>query len=180
MAVRVFIACSLDGFIASEGDGLDWLSGHQPAEGFDEDPEALSFEGFMAGVGAILMGRRTYDVIAAFDGWAYGETPVLIPTHRPLEAERSTVRAVSGIVEELVEEAKRVAGDKDVYVDGGQLIRSAWDAGLIDDFVITVVPMVLGAGVPLFAGARQQKVTFHQTLRGPQGMVQLHGRPLRS
>ncbi|MEX1366201.1 MAG: dihydrofolate reductase family protein [Nannocystaceae bacterium] len=150
--VRVFIATSLDGFIAGPDDELDWLSSRSGAEEAQD-----TFTPFFEQVGAMLMGRRTFDVVSGFDGqWPYGRTPVLVATTRPLSedpsAVPSSVRAVSGSIEALVDQAKQAAGDRDVYVDGGALIRSAMDAGLVDEIVVTVVPIVLGAGAPLFAG----------------------------
>ncbi len=77
--VRVFIACSLDGFIAGPGDDLSWL----PAPSADED---YGYGALLAQTGALLLGRTTYDVVAGFEGdWHYGELPVLVATTRPLE-----------------------------------------------------------------------------------------------
>ena len=78
---RVFIASSLDGFIAGPEDDLSWL----PAV-LDPSPDAISFSSFMKEIGAMLMGRRTYDMVAGFDGpWPYGAVPVSVATHRALE-----------------------------------------------------------------------------------------------
>ncbi|MDH5676697.1 MAG: dihydrofolate reductase family protein [Myxococcales bacterium] len=145
--IRVFIAASLDGFIAGPNDELDWLEVGQGAED--------TFSPFMREVGALLMGRRTYDVASSFEGqWPYGETPVLVATHRPLQGAPPSVRAVEASdVDGLLDEARRAAGDKDVYLDGGALIRAALDAGRIDEITVTVIPVILGAGLPLFAGA---------------------------
>jgi len=164
---RVFVGASLDGFIAGPNDELDWLSGGD-AQGQGEAQK--SFASFFAEIGAVLMGRRTYDVVCGFQGpWPYGETPMLIATSRSLEAKRPSVRAVSGSIAELVERAKQAAGDRHVYVDGGKLIRSALDAGLIDEITVTIVPVVLGAGIPLFAGATRRhrlELMGHKTLGG--------------
>jgi dihydrofolate reductase len=106
------------------------------------------------------MGRRTYDVVCGMKGpWPYGDTSMLIATSRELSATRPSVRAVRGEIGQLVEQAKQAAGDRDVYIDGGRLIRSALDAGLVDLITVTIVPIVIGAGIPLFAG-----VTRHHPL----------------
>src|SRR5690349_874542 len=112
--ILVFIATSLDGFIAGPNDELDWLPGH------GEDMED-TFTPFIAQIGAMLMGRRTFDVVMGFGAgsWHYGETPVLVSTNRPIEGAPASVRAVSGSIEELVAMAKAAAGDRDVYIDGG-------------------------------------------------------------
>lgn len=144
---HVFCGVSLDGFIAGPEDELDWLTGDSEADVPD------TFAPFYARIGAVLMGRRTYDIVSGFDKWFYGNTPMLIATSRPLTPARPSVRAVSGSIETMVEQAKHIAAERDVYVDGGALIRSALDAGLIDEITVTVVPIIIGKGIPLFAGA---------------------------
>lgn len=160
---HVFVGASLDGFIAGPNDELDWLGG-----GEGETPD--TFGPFFAQIGAVLMGRRSYDVVSGFKGpWPYGDTPLLVATHRPLAAERASVRAVQGSIGELVAQARQTAGARDVYVDGGALIRSALDAGLVDEITVTVVPVVLGRGIALFAGATQRhplEPISHRTVGG--------------
>jgi dihydrofolate reductase len=178
--VRVYIATSLDGFIAGPGDDLSWLTGPTAANaGGETDPAALTFEGFIADVGALLMGRGTFDVVRGMEWWGYGDRPVLVATHRELGGDvRDTVHAVSGSIEALVAQAKQAAGGKDVYIDGGDLIRQAADADLLDDVTITLAPIALGAGHPLFAGLRNRyplEITGHHTFEG--GMVQIRARP---
>lgn len=152
--VRVFIASSVDGFIAGLDDDLSWLP--QPAS---EPGGDFGFNAFMDEVGALLMGRRTFEVIMGMDSawWPYGDRPILVATHRELPASApATVRAVSGSISEVVAAAREAAGERDVYIDGGALIRQALDAELIDEMVITIIPSILGAGIPLFAGAQQR------------------------
>lgn len=169
--ICVFIAMSLDGFIAGPNDELDWLD--------VSTPEVDTFTPFFEGVGAMLMGRRTYDVVAGMDvDWPYGETPVCVATHRELKTEQPTVRAISGDINSLVEQAREAAGEGDVYLDGGALIRSALDAALVDEMIITVAPIILGAGLPLFAGAERRhtlELVSQRPLGG--GFVELVYRP---
>jgi dihydrofolate reductase len=168
-AIRAYLACSLDGFIAGEDDDLSWLP--QPAEGAED----AGFAEFLSEVGAVLMGRRTYDVVAGFDGpWPYGERPLLVATRRPLEPARPTVKMVSGSIHQLVELARAAAGKRDVYIDGGVLVREALDAGRLDELTLTLVPQVLGRGIPLFAGARQRHALSLLSVRPREaGMVEL-------
>ena len=178
--VRVYIATSLDGFIAGPGDDLTWLTGPDAANsGGTSDPEALTFEGFFSDVGAVLMGRGTFDVVRKMEWWGYADRPVLVATHRELGGDvRDTVQAVSGSVHKIVALAKEAAGGKDVYIDGGDLIRQAAEADLLDDITITIAPIALGAGHPLFAGLRKRyplEVVGHHTFEG--GMVQIRARP---
>ncbi len=169
---RVFIASSLDGFMAGEGDDLSWLP-----EGTEEEPlEDHGYDAFMADVGALLMGRRTYDTVRGFEvDWPYGDRPVLVATRRALDADPpASVRALSGSIEVLVAQALETAAGKDVYVDGGEIIRQALDAGLIDELIVTLVPVVLGRGVPLFAGvAQRHRFDVADSRQFAHGLVQL-------
>lgn len=167
--VRVFVASSLDGFIAGEGDDLSWLP--QPEPGASDS----GFGAFLAQVGSLLMGRRTFDVAAGFEGaWPYGDRPVLVATHRPLESDVPTARVVQGHIEDLVAAARDAAQGRDVYVDGGDLIRQAMDAGLVDEITVTLVPVVLGRGHPFLAGvARRHRLTLVTSSTLDDGLVQL-------
>ena len=147
MKTQYYTASTLDGFIAGPGDDLSWLTGPEgPSAGgppAPSDPGALSYEAFTANVGALLMGRRTYDVVRGFDmPWYYGEMPVLVATTRPLDdGAPPTVRAVSGDIREMVAEAKRSAAPKNVYLDGGLLIRQAAEADLIEGAGLRLPPL---------------------------------------
>ncbi len=163
--IRVFIACSLDGLIAGPDDDLSWLP--PPSE------DDHGFAAFFSEVGALLMGRRTYEVLEGFEGpWPYEERPVLVATHRPLQPSKPTIRPAAGTIERLVAQAREVAKDRDIYVDGGDLIRQALDADLVDEITLTVVPVVLGQGTPLFAGA-QRRAFEVDSVRPSSGLVQI-------
>ena len=166
------MACSLDGFIAGPQDELDWLGA---AEGTED-----TFSPFLATVGSMLMGRRTYDVVSAFEGpWPYGEMPVLVATGKTLNPAQPTVRSVSGPVEAMVAHAKEAAGERNVYIDGGSLIRSALSAGLVDKMTLTLIPIVLGRGLALFAGMdRRHRLELLSERSIGGGLVELCYRPL--
>lgn len=183
--VRVYLGCSFDGFIAGDDDDLSFLMGDEnPLEPAKEesDPGALEFNDFLTDIGAMLMGRRTYDIVTKMDfPWPYGELPVLVATHRPLDAVQPTVRAVSGGIESLIAEAREVAAGKDVYLDGGIMVRQALDAGLVDHMVLTMVPVVIGSGLSLFHGLeKRHKLEFLGTYRYRGRALQVHVRPLKS
>ena len=141
--VHVFMAISLDGFIAGPNDELDWLE----IDGIED-----TYTPFFERVGAMVMGRNTYDVIQGFDTWPYGDKPVLVATSRPLEDPPPHVHPVSGTIEQIVRRAQEAAADKLVYIDGGSLVRTALGHGLIDELTLTVIPVLLGDGVPLLPG----------------------------
>jgi len=139
--VRVYMACSFDGAIAGPDHDLSFLDGHATTPS-----DALGFDDFLGQVGAMLMGRATYDIVTAMGVWPYGDLPVLIATRRPLEPVAPSVRAVQGSIETLIAHARLEAGNRDIYLDGGNLVQQALSAGLVDELCITLVPIVLGKG----------------------------------
>ena len=106
---------------------------------------------------------------------ASGDRPVLVATSRPLDADPpASVTAVAGTIDELIDAAIELAEDQDVYLDGGALIRSALEAGRVDDLVVSVAPVILGKGVSLFSGLRHpvpMKIVSH--VDHPGGMMQM-------
>ncbi len=189
--VLVYCAMSLDGFIAGPRDDIAWLEAPRPAwapmadgRWADASVDGIDYDDFFSGIGAMLMGRRTFDVVHSMGQWFYGDTPVIVATGRPLPTDANmppTVAAGSAPIANLVAEAKEAAGDKDVYLDGGSLIRQALDAELVDEMIVTLHPTILGAGHPLFAGVdRRHMVTVSEVRRFGEGMVQLRMRPARA
>lgn len=139
--VHVFLGISLDGFIAGPNGELDWLEACIPT--------VDNFTPFMERVGAIVMGRKTFDVVAGKcppgTDWPYGDIPMLVPTSRPIGAElfaaRPSVQAATGTILEILALAREQAGPgKLVYVDGGSVVRQSLDAGLVDEITLSVVP----------------------------------------
>ena len=176
--VRVYLGCSLDGCIAGPEHDLSFLMEQTP------DPNAepgggLSFEDFMSQVGALLMGRRTYQVPLDFDAWHYGDRPVLVATHHelPPAPQGGIARAVQGPIEQLVAEAKQAANGKDVYLDGGDVVRQGLEAGLVDELTLTFLPLILGRGIRLWDGLqRRNDLVFDPPTTHGQGMVQITAR----
>lgn len=180
--VRAYLAMSLDGFIAGPHDGLEWLTAQRPlhapmaSEAWDGAPSsAVTFEDFTSTVGCMLMGRRTYDVVSAMDGpWPYGEMPIIVATTRPSLSAHVTVQSASGDIVELLDKARDRADGRDVYVDGGEMVRQAIEAGLLDELIVTIVPIALGAGVSLFAGLPSPHLmTITNVAKYDQGLVQI-------
>ena len=153
-----YAAMSLDGFIADLDETLDWLTKFDgpgyAGEAEDEGPLPASYDAFMEGVGALVMGSKTYEFIVDMD-WMYGDLPVWVLTSRQLPGVDGAtgLRFSSGSVSDLHEEMLEAAGGKDLWVVGGGNVASQYiDAGLLDVLQVTVVPVVLGEGLPLFAG----------------------------
>lgn len=173
--VRVYLAMSLDGYIAGPDDDLSWLDGHSNDPAAASATGGLGFAAFLEQVGAMVMGRRTYDVVAGFPPpWPYGSLPVLVATHRPLPpVAGANARAVSGDIDALLDAARAEAGGKDVYLDGGVVIRQAVERDLVDEYVLTVVPVALGRGIPLFAGLSARRTLRFTGHHDFAGLVQL-------
>lgn len=167
MSASVFIATSLDGFIARQDGSLDWL----PADG----GEPHGYEEFIATVDAIVMGRKTFETVLTFDDWPYGTKPVVVLSSKP-----SALKAPAGAVCEMMtgtppEIVARLSagGMTHLYVDGGATIQGFLEAGLIRRLIITRIPVLLGSGIPLFGPLSRDVRLRHVVTRAfPSGMVQ--------
>lgn len=171
----VFIAASLDGMIARPDGGIDWLDRVALP---DED---YGFAAFFASVDALVMGRGTYDKARSFDSWPYEGKHVVVLTHRPA-APHPGVTFLAGFPQDaLVAVATAVPGARRIYVDGGDVIAQFLAAGLIDDLTISVIPIVLGAGLRLFPGghgAGEHALVLDLARSWASGLVQLRYRTL--
>jgi dihydrofolate reductase len=151
-----FCASSLDGFIAESDDTIDWLTGYEgSSEAAGAVPMKGSYDRFYEGVGALVMGSVTYEwVLEHAERWPYGGKPAWVLTSRrpPLPGgEDVDVRLARGSLAELAPEMLAAAGERDLWVVGGGHVASQFaDAGLLDELMVTVVPVVLGQGKPLF------------------------------
>jgi len=149
--ISVFIATSLDGFIARADGNLDWLD---EANALLPSGEDCGFAKFFASVNAIVMGRKTYEKVLSFGGdWPYGDKPVLVLSSSPITFPTSLPASVTqqqGSPKELCALFSKL-GFKRVYIDGATTIQRFINAGLVDDITLTQIPVLLGQGIPLFA-----------------------------
>lgn len=145
----VYIATSVDGFIAKPDGDIDWL--HQPE--YARAPlKGLSYEDFIATVDALVMGRHTFEKVLSFARWPYEGTPVVVLSSKALdipEHVKGKVSVRSGSPAEVVSDLE-AEGKRHLYIDGGATIQRFLKAGLIHDITITRIPVLLGAGIPLF------------------------------
>jgi dihydrofolate reductase len=171
-SIRVYIATSLDNYITGPNNDLTWIPQSSPAL----QPEDHGYEGFLRESTAILMGRNTYEVIKTFDRWLYGNKPIYVATNRPLiHTGPGRVIPISGNAIELINRIRQDLGDNGkLYIDGGKLIRSFVDAQLVHEITISIIPVVLGQGTPLFSGISQPvKLCLQSTHAFPSGVVQV-------
>ncbi|MEJ5914427.1 dihydrofolate reductase family protein [Pseudokineococcus sp. 1T1Z-3] len=138
----VYIGLSVDGFVARLDGDLDWLTERGEAAG------EAGFRDFVGSVDAVLMGRGTYEVIAPYDSWPYQDKPVHVLSSAMSEREDARV-TVHGDLDDAVA-ALAGAGARRVYVDGPRAVQSCLAAGLVTELVLSRVPVLIGAGAPLF------------------------------
>ncbi|MBC7843756.1 MAG: dihydrofolate reductase [Gemmatimonadaceae bacterium] len=166
--VSVYIAVSLDNYIARDDGALDWLADVQDAGGGD-----YGYAAFMESIDAVVLGRETYDAVRTFDTWPFTGKHVVVLTNRaftPAFGESTYAGALAPLMQQLGEE-----GVARVYLDGGATIRQGLDESLVDDMTLSIVPILLGTGRPLFArGVPSTHWTLLHAESFPTGLVQLH------
>ncbi len=144
----VFIATSLDGFIADKNGGIDWLHS-VPNPGGDD----LGYHAFNDRVDALVMGRTTFETVCNFDiDWPY-QKPVFVLSnrlHQIPESHKEKAQLVKGSINEVLHEIHG-QGYGRLYIDGGATIQSFLREDLIDEIVLTTIPILLGSGFPLFS-----------------------------
>jgi dihydrofolate reductase len=163
----VFIATSLDGYIARSDGTFDFLSiVERPGEDY-------GFAEFFASVDALVIGRNTYETALAFPEWPYAGKRCIVLTHREapsVHGEQFFAGAPAALVEQL-----GLSGAQRLYVDGGAVIRQFLAAGLIDDLTLSIVPLLLGQGVALFGQeVPEQPLVLKTSTSYESGLVQLH------
>ena len=172
MKASVFIATSVDGFIARPNGDVDWL----PNGGNEDGEEDYGYQEFMESVDVLVMGRNTYELVLTFGSWPYGEKPVVVLSSRRQlnipEHIAGTVESMSAPPREVV---RRLAerGAKHLYIDGGKTIQGFLAEGLIQQLIITRVPILIGSGIPLFGSIPQDiKLQHIATRTFESGLVQ--------
>ena len=146
MTNYVYIATSLDGFIATADGGLDWLEKIPNPDGSD-----FGYADFMSGIDALVMGRNTYEKVLSFGVWSYDKPVFVLSNTLDRVSEEMTGKAevVKGEPREVVADLNS-RGYRNLYIDGGKVIQSFLKADRIDEMIITRLPVLLGDGVPLF------------------------------
>ncbi|MEG6551320.1 dihydrofolate reductase family protein [Desulfocurvibacter africanus] len=164
----LYIAISLDGFVAGPNDDISWLLRYNDVDyGFNE---------FFSGIGAIIQGRRAYEVEIKH-GW---ETPIPVPTfvlshHLPeRNPQRSNVVFTDEDVSEVLKKAKQMTS-KNVWIEGGANVAQQFlDRELIDVIVLSIVPVILGDGIRLFGKTHKMiEFTLREVRQFDKGLVQL-------
>lgn len=161
--VTIHMAASLDGFIARKDGGTDWLETDDAFEGGETlDPEYVAE--FLRTIDCYVMGSRTYETALGFEdrglGWAYGDKPVFVLTHRDLPRRRDTVEFIAGNLGLVLNERLRPAYRSIWVVGGGAVAGECLRRGLADEVRYSIMPVLIGDGVPFFDGL-DREVTLH-------------------
>ena len=145
---KVFIATSLDGYIADKNGGIEWL--HSVP---NPDNNDMGYEKFISGMDAIVMGRSTFSTVCGFDiGWPY-DIPVFVLSSSMLKVPtelKGKVSLVNGKLPDILDKIHSL-GYHNLYIDGGKTIQGFLKEDLIDEMTITIIPWMLGGGISLFS-----------------------------
>lgn len=153
MSNIVYIATSIDGYISDRNDGLDWLD-IVP----NPDKSDCGWADFMNRIDALIMGRKTFEKVCSFDcDWPYKKPVfVLSSSLRSLSKEyENKVEIIDGPLTDVIQTIKN-KGFKNLYIDGGVTVQNFLKEDLVDEIIITVIPVLLGGGTPLFADLPEQ------------------------
>ena len=166
VTVTLFIAASLDGYIAGPDDDLSWLF-------TDAD---YGFSSFYADVDTLIMGRGTYDVVKTFGEWTYSaKRTIVVSRSGDVKIDTPTTELFSADLPGLIEHLQETKADNVWLVGGGELVRSFLEQGLLDQITVSMHPILLGTGVPLFPGGfRRTMLLLKDTTVFEGGLVQLN------
>ena len=170
--VSVYIATSFDGFIARNDGALDWLD---KANSNVPKGEDCGFQAFIDSIDTLIMGRKTYEKVLSFGQWPYGCTPAVILSRGKISFPSNLPGTVTHSSESPQDLLKRLSneGVTHVYVDGGSTIQRFLSAGLIDEITVTVIPVLIGSGIPLFGSVDKDINLVHlRTITYDFGFVQ--------
>ena len=165
--VVLYIAASLDGFIARPDGAFDWL------DFVDRPGEDYGYHAFYDSIDAIVMGRGTYDVCAGFPSWPYPEKPSTVFTNSTDLAPREGAEFVSGTAPPVLDQLG-ARGHRRVWLAGGGALARQFQAeGVLDEYIVSILPILIGAGLPLFPGAwREELLTMASVRAYETGLVQ--------
>lgn len=166
--IILYIATSVDGFIAGPDGGVDWLSQ------VEDEQEDYGYARFYDSVDALVMGSQTYQQILGFGDWPYAGKQTYVMTRRDLPNDRTDVTLFSNNTEQAATHFRQ-HHSRIWLVGGGQLVNSFHQLRQIDEYQLFIIPVTLGNGIPLFPGQsdmQQLELTFSTSY--PKGVVELH------
>ncbi|HEY6438042.1 MAG TPA: dihydrofolate reductase family protein, partial [Ignavibacteriaceae bacterium] len=174
LKITIHMVSSLDGFIAKKDNSVSWF---ETTCNYEKGVTEQNAEEFLKTIDCYLMGARTYEhalELSKTYGWAYGDTPTIVLTHRNLPIERKNVETYSGDLNKLVNERLR-PNYKNVWLVGGaMLVKDFIRSKLADEIRLSVLPIILGDGTPFFDHIGQEQVLHLKDVTAyKNGMVEL-------
>ncbi|MEH2242989.1 dihydrofolate reductase family protein [Nostoc sp.] len=169
--VTLYIAASLDGYIAHSDRKIDWLSI------LNIEGEDYGYTAFYESIDAMVLGSNTYEVGLSFDEWPYPEKKSFVFTQRQLKSDRENVVFVSDTVKQALANIEAQGFENIWLVGGGALINSFLQHSLIDEYIISTIPIILGSGIHLFPPpSPEEKLELINSKQYPSGLLQAHYR----
>jgi len=174
--VVLYIASSVDGYIARSDGSVDWLAQVR------QEGEDYGYQAFFDSVDSLLMGSRTYEQLLTFGDWPYPDKPCYVFSRRDLQTVQRDVQVIGHDLEQALAQidggkAKGAGKPKRLWLVGGsQLIRSFMDANLVDEMVLSLIPVMLGEGIPLFLSGQERQLHLEHGHAYASGLVQLRYR----
>jgi len=166
--VVLYIAASLDGYIARTDGSIDWLST------VEKPGEDYGYASFYSSIDAVVAGRKTYELGLGFEEWPYPGKKCFIFTSRAIASDRSDVEFLSTDVRQGMAKIEAQGFKRVWLVGGGALIRSFLSEALIDEHIVSVIPILLGSGIPLFPPPTpEQKFRLADARHYESGLVQI-------
>lgn len=164
--ISIYIAMSIDGYIARKDGNLDWLEyGHTGSEDY-------GFKKFINSIDTLILGRNTYQVVSGFEEWPYKGKKVIVLSNT-LKVVRKEAELFCGQLPDLLSKLHS-ENIRHIWVDGGITASKFLETGLVDELTISIIPMVLGSGIPLFSIMnKEHKCQLVSTQPYPSGLVQL-------
>jgi len=164
--ISIYIASSIDGYIARKDGTIDWLEyGHVG----DED---YGFKKFFDSIDALVLGKNTYETVCSFDEWPYGGKRVVVLSST-LKEVRKEAELFSGQLVELAS-ILHSEGIEHVWIDGGITVSKFLEEGLVDQIILSIIPIILGSGIPLFNSVnREQSFRLVSSKPFSSGLMQL-------
>lgn len=180
MKCSVFIATSLDGFIARNNGSVDWLHTSGKPDADMRDQADMGFNDYLSSIDCIIMGRKCMEVISNMnltaDQWPYGDKRIIVLSNTLSQAPenmKGKIELYSGDLTQLIEKLEN-EGHEHAYIDGGKTIQSFIQLGFIKELTISKAPIILGEGIPLFDKMNSNiELTQAKSMAYPNDFIQI-------
>jgi dihydrofolate reductase len=161
------VATSLDGYIARLDGSIDWLP--SPQEGESD----YGYQSFYDSIDVLVMGSTTYEQVLGFGDWPYPGKQTYVLTTRNLSTARADVSFIKGGIPEVVKHVHNLGCQRVWLVGGGKVISSFMNQGLVDEYIIAIIPIILGEGISLYQSVKELKLDLVEVKSYAGGVVAL-------